>query len=240
VIDFVMNHQGLNLGEARKMLRSFSGSDKGGFPFPIARPFNPESSKIDPYRKSEEVWNHATQTTSVGYLHHRGLNAATLNDPRFTDTYRQGSNGTVIFPHYDDERMCGYEIRGHGVRAFGKGILKGLWRSNNVESASDMVICESVIDCYSRHQLYRDDAAYIAFSGGLSSKQVGLLTDALKAAVSRHQRVIIATDNDTQGHKYFEQFQAMVPDYRIDRHKPIGSDWNADLQYCLHENPDMD
>ena len=138
VMDFVQRRIGGSLGHVRKLLREIAGQSRTPDKIenvrscPVVGTRTPE---IDPYRKTESVWQSATWNPAPDYLISRGLVPATLNDPRFKDCWRVDRSCNVIFPHHDTGGMCGYERRGPDCKAFGKGTRRGLWRSANLWDA---------------------------------------------------------------------------------------------------------
>ena len=232
IISFVQNRLGLSFVEAVKTLEGKS------FFLPNALTHEPSTaiSTIDYRKKAAAVWEHARWVPEHPYLLQRGISSAVLNDPRFADTFRLGSKGVAIFPHLDRgrPRLCGYEIRGDGVKAFGAGVKKGLWLSRNASVASSIVICESAIDCLSHATLHGGSSAYAAFGGGLGAKQVDLLRGLIGKAIARGASVIIGTDNDETGNDYAATLVATC-NYVIERLIPIGKDFNDDLVAVVGE-----
>ena len=180
------------------------------------------------------VWNAASWNPEPDYLLDRGLSVATLGDVRFFDTFRVTNQGAVIFLHHDRQGPCGYEVRGHGVKSFGKRTVKGLWSTPNLRTATAIVITESPIDALSHAELFGGDCAYVALGGTLSRRQCELMTGLLAKAHARHVMVIVATDSDEAGQAYFDQLQGMTA-MHLERLSPVGADWNDDLCWCVRE-----
>ena len=227
IIDFAMRRFSMTFSEALQEL-----AEKRAFlPNEVFQP-KPESQPAGDYRKkAAAVWAASSQVADHPYLLCRGIPATVLSDPRFADCWRAGSKGVVVFPHIDrgSPRLCGYELRGDGVKGFGKGTRKGLWVSRNAGSASQVVIVEGSIDALSHAALYPGDAGYAAFGGGLGRGQIDLLSGLLNKAADRGAQVIIATDNDPAGDQYAATLSALSA-VAIQRIKPVGKDWNDDLR----------
>lgn len=240
LVDFVMTRLGVNLGEARKELRTWAN-----LPFHSAQtPIQPSLQRVlthEPDRaKLKAVWGAATWNPDHPYLLLRGLDRGTLADPRFLDCYRQDSRGNAVFPHFDLSGLSGLEIRNKDIKLFGAGGRKGLWLSRNVKTASRIVVTESPIDALS-HFALRVDAtdtfwplAYVAFGGGLGTRQKELLTILINRALERGAQVIVGGDNDPAGDQYAETLN-QIAGRELDRDCPIDKDWNADLAYCNRE-----
>ena len=65
------------------------------------------------------------------------------------------TKGNAIFPHYDEEGTCGYEIKNKGFTGFSAGGDKGLWVSRCFAGDESLVIAESAIDALSFHALHK-------------------------------------------------------------------------------------
>ena len=230
VIDFVMKR--LNLGYVDAV--NYLGGGNGGTNRPPS-PYRQFKSVEAPAlsgealrKKIAAVWNASVWNPNHTYLLSRGLVPETLNDSRFMDTFRKDKKGNAVFLHVDREGLCGYELRNTGFKSFCEGGRKGIWRSNNIKTADEVVVCEAVIDCLSHAQLYGGDSAYVATGGALSGLQRDLMASLFAKAQSRGVRVVIATDNDDTGEKFYQQFQSSASG-RLDRETPISKDWNQDL-----------
>ena len=248
IIDFIQRRTGGTLGEVRKWLRDITGHNRTNpdIPFPTAQNPGknlppPSTATADPdgfRKKSLAVWSTATWNPEHPYLLDRGLDRATLADPRFLDTFRQDNNGNVVFPNYDRGGLCGYERRGPVTKKFGKDVKKGLWVSANLKTATTIVITESVIDALSHSRLYANaysaDCAYCAMGGSIGTRQRDLMTGLFAKAADRNALVVVATDNDAAGDQFFDDLSLLAP-MRLRRHRPIEKDWNADLAYCNRE-----
>jgi Toprim-like len=235
IIDLVQETEGLSLGQARRRLRALMGLGEertDSFPQgPVLKliPIELDSKKV------AAVWQAAQWITEIPYLvAGRGLSAETLSDDRFRDTFRLSTTGDIIFPQWDRGGMCGYERRAEGKKSFGANTVKGLWYTRNINTRS-IVVCESPIDCLSHFQLYGWDVAYVSLGGSIGNRQRDLLAGLLAKANARQAAVIVGTDNDPAGDKYFEELSLLSP-MRLGRLRPTGKDWNDDLAYVNREN----
>lgn len=170
------------------------------------------------------------------YLAERGLQAKTLSDPRFRDTWRLGQYGNVLFPHWDERGLSGFEKKNRGFTGFSVGGTKGLWHSRIQSSDRVMVVAESAIDAMSYHQLYpRRDARYFSIGGQANPEQLELLPRA-GAKMPEGSRIIVAFDNDEMDNPRVEHLVATVrgllmrPGIELLRHAPEQrpgiKDWN--------------
>lgn len=244
VVDFVQTEERCRLGGARTILRRWIGSDP---PRRVASltgsPTRSDGHSDEPDRKRvAAVWAAAVWEAAPDYLKRRGLaTSLALQDERFAGTYRTNRHGVVMFPHRDRGGLSGYELRGidangDKLKAFAKGGKRGLWYSRNVANASTIIVCESAIDALSHCELYPSwNAGYVSFAGDISTRQKSLLAGLFEKADSRHARLVIATDNDDAGDKHFKTC-AELTKARLFRLRPIGKDWNDDLQFVKRED----
>ena len=254
IIDFVQRRTGGTLGEVRKTIREATGQSRTNPKVFLPTAQNPSTEKADPdklenvrvcpvdpdafRKKSLAVWNAASWSPEHPYLLSRGLDRGTLADLRFLDSFRQDNNGNVVFPNYDRGGMCGYERRGPVTKKFGKDVKKGLWFSANLKTASLIVVTESAIDALSHSRLYASayyaDCAYCAMGGSIGTRQRDLLAGLFAKAGDRNALVVVGTDNDEAGDRFFDDLSLLAP-MRLERHRPIDKDWNADLVFCNRE-----
>ena len=85
---------------------------------------------------------------------------------RFAGRIRIDARGNAVFPHFDAEGLCGYEIKNRGFTGFASGGSKGLWLSHELPSDNRLVFCESSIDALSHAVLFPDKHARYASIGG--------------------------------------------------------------------------
>lgn len=232
IVDFVKHREGLTLGKLRIAIRQYMGTYKPSLSYcPPSKPPNTATAQGQDggcYKKALAVWNAAKWNPEPAYLLARGLNRATLGDPRFADTFRVDRRGNVLFPHHDRQGMIGYEIRNDGFMAIGERTYKALWFSRNLRESTTIIVAESSIDAISHCQLHGGDHAYVALSGQPSPLQRDLLTGLLSKAYERGVSVITGFDNDPSGDKYHEMLQLLSP-VPLARLTPVNKDWNNDL-----------
>lgn len=227
IIDFVQDTQGLNLGQVRKELRSAAGHIAQ---IPIAnRPRKPEPSS-----HSRQAVQHAyIKARPTGgrhdYLEERGIEPATLTDPRFAVMVKADDRGNAIFPHYDLMGLSGYEIRGQDFKGFSRHGEKTIWHSANLESAKEVIFVEGAINALSHAQLYPNpQAGYVSIGGQMSQQQRQLIAQLMRDAAGRGAVLVFATDNDEAGEKHAQALKALAPAAAVlERDRPgQGMDWN--------------
>ena len=235
IIDFIQKRKNLNLGEVRKELRPWTNNNYS----PISKPTSKPSTKLTP--TSKDRYQIVAQFESFPtinnhpYLNQRGITQDTINSPRFKETIYLDSHNNAIFPHFDRDGICGYEIRNQNFKGFASGGTKGLWVSKSGQNDQKLVICESPLDCLSYHQLFPDDQTrYFATSGTLSEKQKDLLRTAFENINQKGGEIIIATDRDVGGEEISQKLKEIAPKTaQIFRHVPkpkYQKDWNEVLQ----------
>src|ERR1700722_15574551 len=126
IIDFIQNRRRMSLGAVRKELRAWSGTQAPSLP---AFPSLPRTGKDR--MGVESQFARMLEARRHPYLENeRGLPAPLLEDPRFAGRIRIDAKGNAVFPHFDRDGLCGYEIKNRGFTGFASGGTKGLWSSH--------------------------------------------------------------------------------------------------------------
>jgi hypothetical protein len=228
VLDFVMRRQGKNFGEARKVLRTWAGIDR----VPLFQHLEPaprgdrEAVAAEYMGMKDLRWH--------DYLEQdRAIPRPVLLSPRFKGCIRVDARANAIFPHHDEQGLCGFEKRNRSFKGFADLGEKGLWASRVFPEDRRLVIGESAIDCLSHACLFpAQDTRYASIAGGLNPKQPGLILAACKALPAGSE-VVSITHSDADGERYAaviaEMAQAVSLPFRI--HRPDGvKDWNDVLK----------
>jgi len=150
-------------------------------------------------------------------------------------------DGNAIFPHYDHDGISGFSIINRNYKGFSESGEKGFWFSNYSADDNRIVICESVIDALSYHQLKGDDfSCYFSIDGQLSQKQL-LLIDSL-VSKNRNKKIVLAFDNDHAGRKYVSQIQRRknnANNITPDLPEKDEQDWNDVLNEAHNYNKEI-
>lgn len=252
VINFLQNRGGGSLGEVRKTLRAWLG---GSRPVGVKLPaFARELLPISRDRGGViAAWERARACTALPYLTSRGLGPDVLALPRFAGCVRVDQHNNALFPHFDKDGLCGFEIKNKGFTGFAPGGVKGLWHSATRSTDHWLVLTESAIDAYSFQVLHGGDSARFMSTGGelsptqrghfemgpdgeLKLKQPGLLRLAMEK-LPAGAVVILGFDNDDPGEKLADEVRALAPAGReLRRMMPeagTGKDWNEALKCRL-------
>lgn len=234
IIDFVQNRGGGSLGEVRKTLRAWSGASRP----PPALPFVRDLVPVSRDRAGVlAAWEGARECLALPYLTSRGLGPDVLALPRFAGRVRVDQHNNALFPHYDKDGLCGFEIKNEAFTGFAKGGVKGLWHSAVKPSDFWLVLTESAIDAYSFQVIHGGDGArYMSTGGALNPQQPALLRGAMEK-MPDGSVIILAFDMDEGGEKLSEEVRALAPSSRTVRRmlpEPgTGKDWNEMLKYRL-------
>lgn len=233
VIDFLQHRDGGSLGEVRKILRAWSGS---------ARPSVPEITFVrDLFPLSRDraavlaAWERARACIALPYLTSRGLGPEVLSLSIFVGGLRVDDRSNALFPHFDREGLCGFEIKNRDFTGFAAGGVKGLWYSKARASDARLVLTESAIDALSFHVLQGDERTrYMSTGGSLNPQQPALIRGAMEK-LPPGGVVLLAFDKDEGGEKLTEEVQAFAPSGRdVRRVLPEGGkDWNQVLKTRL-------
>lgn len=235
VIDFLQNRGGGSLGEVRKTLRAWLGS-----PRPVLQPTLFARDLVPVSRDRAAVltaWERARACASLPYLTSRGLGPDVLALPRFEGCVRVDQRNNALFPHYDHDGLCGYEIKNKGFTGFAPGGVKGLWYSKTKPSDHWLVLTESAIDGYSFHILHGGDGSrYMSTGGALNPQQPALLRGAMEK-MPEGSVIVLAFDLDEAGDRLADEVKALAPAGRkVRRMVPdagAGKDWNDMLKLRL-------
>lgn len=233
IIDFLQNRGGGSLGEVRKALRGWLGSSRPPVPktnyIPNLIPLEKDlTAVLLNYEKAEHQIN-------VSYLAARGLDFRTLQQKRFLGRFKIDKRGNVLFPHYDKNGLCGYEIKNKNFTGFAAGGVKGLWYSLCKVTDKKLVFTESAIDGISYHILNPTQEARYMSTGGTMNPQQPLLIRAAMERLPKGAVVILAFDNDKGGEEITREVQALAPSGIEIRRPlpPVGTDWNDSLKNRL-------
>jgi hypothetical protein len=237
IIDFIQNRDRLSLGAVRKELRPWIGA-----PVPSSLPLFPALPVTGRNRlEVEAAFRQMQEALTHPYLENeRALPSTLLASPRFAGRVCIDDYGNAVFPHFDLEGLCGYEIKNRGFTGFARGGIKGLWFSHREDTDTGLVIAESAIDALSHATLFpAQQARYASIGGQPNPRQPELLTAAIKRLPMRSE-VVAAIDADEQGQSLSAIIHGAVArvaeetgrsDIAFRAHIPEGvKDWNDALR----------
>lgn len=236
IIDFVMKRKRLSLGAVRKELRPWIGQP------PVTVPTFRALRKTSKDRTKVEAAYASMKDALVGHPYlerERALPATLLALLRFAGRIRIDARGNAVFPHFDRQGLCGYEIKNKGFTGFSSGGTKGLWLSHGHDDDSRIVFCESAIDALSHAVLFPDDHARYASIGGKLNPQQPELIRAAIARMPSKSKVVSAMDADAAGAEFAEVVREAVKltgrdDLSYVFQEPFGfKDWNDQLRKKL-------
>lgn len=246
VIDFIMHRLGKNLGQARQELRPWlTGSS-----CPTAPPPSRYIEKIDPVPKDLIAVRGRYEAAEPLLKHHRYLNtdrsipSILVASDRFRGRIRGSSRqeGCVLFPHWNEDGLCGYELKGPGVTRFAAGGTKGLWGSHLAPADRRLVVAETAIDALSYAALKDDGRTrYVSIAGKMNANQPALLTRAVAKLPPGEVEVVAAVDHDDGGLEIAEDIRKSIKAARrqnmsivVDRPTVDGQDWNDVVREQRH------
>lgn len=236
IIDFIQNTSpGLSIGQVRQKLRPWLN---------CSQPVNINIKIPKPLPSSKDLQRVLVQYAGYKYgipaylTKNRMIDESILLDLRFHRAIKIDSYQNAVFPHYNENGLCGFEIKGENYTGFSKGGEKGLWCTSNLAQSRRIVICESAIDALSYADLHADQAenAMLSIGGSLSTNQLNLLNKIVGKAASRNAKIVVAIDNDSAGDTYYQQIVDIAKQYQISARldRPIWhKDWNEQLIHGL-------
>lgn len=233
VVDFLQNRGGGSLGMVRKTLRDWLGTSRPASQLPL---FVQELQPVSRDRAGViSEWEKAAPCAALPYLTGRGLGPEVLALPQFAGCVRVDRRNNALFPHYDREGLCGFEVKNKSFTGFASGGVKGLWFSQAKPTDTRLVLVESAIDALSFHVLFGDQhTRYMSTGGELNPQQPTLLHGAMEKLPPAAE-VVLAFDDDEGGDKITREVKAAAPANRkMIRMRPEGGkDWNQILKNRL-------
>lgn len=237
VIDFLQRRQNLNLGAVRQMLRPWIGRPPVSPRLPELQPNRPDRMRV------ERECGLMADALRHSYLENeRCLPASVLARSRFAGRVRIDPRGNAVFPHFDAEGLCGYEIKNHGFSGFAAGGKKGLWFSHSQPGDRRLVLAESGIDALSHAVLFPDgeDRTRYASLGGKPNAQQPTLIQLTIARLPDGAEVVAAFDADAAGRMLAEMARLATAtvatragrklDFLVHLPQQESDDWNEVLQ----------
>lgn len=224
IIDFVRHLRGLNLGDTRKELRPWIGKPSVAVPeFPALAGTAKDRMKV-----TARFDRMKDSSSGHPYLEReRALPSSLLRNERFSGRIRIDAKGNAVFPHFDADGVCGYELKNVGFTSFASGGSKGLWLSCEFDDDERLVFCESAIDALSFAALFGEARARFASIGGKPNPQQPALIRAAIERLPAGAEVVAAMDADEDGRKLAnvvkEAFEAARrDDLRFRMQEPVG------------------
>jgi hypothetical protein len=241
IIDFVQKRMRLSLGAVRKELRPYIGLPSSQLPA-----FAPLPKTERDRLRVESQYAKMKDAAHQPYLENdRALPASLLALPRFMGRVRIDDKKNAIFPHFDQEGLCGYEIKNRDFTGFSSGGTKGLWLSHEFPDDNRIVVCESAIDALSHAVLFPEDGTRYASIGGKLNPSQPELIRATIARMPANSKVVAAMDADADGAKLAETVhEAMKLTGRDDLsyvfQEPFGfKDWNDEIRKRMQRGPSL-
>ena len=233
IIDFVQKRHCGTLGQVRQKLRTWLD--------PATRPqVQCDYCQPIPTTKDEQsvlqFWQRSKliQDGDCGYLESRGITYDDLCKLGINDLTKVDTRGNILFGHYGEYGLIGFEMKNKKFTGFPKGGSKGLWGAGGQNNVHRIVVCESAIDALSYSKLHPDgEAVYLSFGGSWNPQQ----PDLLNGWFNQHfpgTEIVAAVDNDPGGDDYTAALDELAPG-RVKRHSPAtrGEDWNDVLMERL-------
>jgi hypothetical protein len=233
IVDFIQNRRSVSLGPIRKELRDWTGA--------TATALSPLSELFETPKNRRSVQSRYAAMRFADrhfYLEHeRGIPAIALRFWRFRGRIKIDSHGNAVFPHFDTNGLCGYELRNFDFKGFSSGGTKGLWLSRASSIDQRLVICESAIDAISHSALFQEgETRYASVGGKLNGRQPHLIGLQI-ARMPRSAEIVAATDADLGGEQLAASIRrafSCVAAQTFRREQPVGfKDWNDQLRARL-------
>ena len=257
IIDFVQRRRGGSIGDVRKELRPWLDVRPAALPsgrastHPLlpgqAQAFGQKLEPVTPDVMAVRARYEAAERLegAAGYhpylCEQRALHASLLASKRFFDRIRIDERGNALFPHWNLEGLCGFEIKNADFTGFAPGGQKGLWGSRNNETDQRLVIAETAVDALSYAALFsRDRSRFVSTAGQMNPSQPALLNQAMRK-MPTGSTIVAAVDHDAGGDamvRAIEPIYAHVRDvlhredltFEVHQPETPGRDWNDVLR----------
>lgn len=235
IIDFVQSRDRLSLGEVRKELRPWLGTNAGPLLALPTLPFELQPSEHDAARVLA-TW---LKARPIGQTHaylesERQIPREVLKHAAFSDRIRRDDRHNALYVHFNQAGVCGVEIKNRGFTGFSPGGVKGLACSRPYDTDQQMVICETFIDMLSYAALNGINGKRFFSTAGQISPAQG---ECLRSAASRMPSgsvIVLALDHDEGGFELAAKIEAELATVgmAIMRDLPPrpGEDWNDVLR----------
>ena len=229
VIDFAKTRggdgRGLNLGQVRQQLREYLND--GPAParayasvpdvvrlnaLPVGDPNQERQAEEDRRtRLISEVLGVKKELTDRSYLHSRGIEDKTIDNPAFQGrifTAQQNEHRNTAFPLYNENGLASVEQKNEHYKSLLPLPKNGVWVSHPTNGKDTpverIVVSESAIDSLSHHQLKHaqdnKNTIYIATSGTPTEAQVALIQRVIDK--QEPKEVVLANDRDAGGRQF--------------------------------------
>lgn len=184
----------------------------------IASITKPAGAKVE-QQKEFDIQKMVAETTILT-ITNPTLRDLNLNHPLlvagFKKQIRQNTDGDLIFPHWNENGMCGLVITNQqATRMFYRD--SGLWYAKSNSHVSQMVITSTTTEslAYSMSNASEFSKSLFISPNGhdMSSKQAILLRQAVRKIQQRNPNptVILATTNDEAGNWLADQVHDNIP-----------------------------
>ena len=246
IIDFVQNRLRLDLGQVRKELRPWlSGTARvpssrvGEFDQPLL-PITKEKADMYARLATMEIISGSHYLNEV-----RKIPGYVTADPRFAGRIYQDHRRNAIFPHYDLEGTCGYEIKNTDFTGFSPGGIKGLWCSRTTAQDTKLVIGEVALDVLSFAALQPDlHTRYLSTGGAINEDVQPELIKRAAAKMPGGSQIFLTMDNDGAGEALAEKIEALISPVvatecviSVQMPPSRGQDWNDVLKLSTGIEP---
>lgn len=233
IIDFVQRRKRLSLGNVRKELRTWLGRAPSPHPvFPALEITIKDRVGVEAqYRRMADAPEHPY------LIERRCIPRAMLAAERFAGRIRIDGRHNAVFPHFDEQGLCGFELKNRNFTGFSAGGEKGLWFSRTFKDDTCLVFAESAIDALSHAALFPNTRArYASIGGQVNPKQPGLIRAAVLKMIANAE-IISATDHDEGGASLAAMIEQAVREtgradisFRVHAPESPGTDWNDVLK----------
>ncbi|MEM6469601.1 MAG: toprim domain-containing protein [Planctomycetota bacterium] len=233
IIDFLQARGGGSIGEIRKTLRQWTGSERA---LPVAKLPELKPAEFDAEGVAK-AWEAACEPPGFNrYLQfERKIPAKIYCHDAFKESIRVGRRGNILFAHRNGGELTGFEVKNRGFTGFSPGGAKSLFRSASVGPEAVLIITETAIDALSVAALAGvNGKRFVSLAGQPSRLQINALRDFIQS-IPQLKQIYLAFDHDEGGRKLSKMLKGALQIGKniqfVDRFPPgEGQDWNDVLK----------
>jgi hypothetical protein len=190
------------------------------------------------HRAVVEAFARARAVRNSTSLNARGIRPETIRSRRFRGTWRVESRGKVLFPHRDDEGLCGFEAEGQVAAGFSSSGSKTVWESARRSSDNILLITKSAIDALSYAQLHQTEHVWYWSTAGTVGAEQAAVLDRRLGDLPVSTEIVAAVDADLGGRTLAAALSVLAGkrglSFAVTTPPPaLGRTWNDAL--CRHE-----
>jgi len=256
IIDFALYHCGLAFSDLIKEFSPWLGFknrpklDPTTFPKKSKKASFDQTKIVKEYAALEII---TKESKVLKFLATRSIPENIVFHDRFHQNLRTNDFGNIIFPHFfnkeivgfesgfDSKSIVGWEAKNHNFTGSPLSSTKSVWFTARFPNDKRILFAETGIDTMSFFTIfpeYLEDTFAFATSGAWCKEMTGPMIRKVIETFPGHQ-IISGFDNDSAGDAFHNElvniYKSIRSDDKIVRKKPTHKDWNDDLRSLINK-----